>query len=155
MLRVESRTPAQTEALGGVLAGMLADGATVALRGGLATGKTCLVRGMVAVCAQGAAVHSPTFTLVNEYPGSPTLHHLDLYRLAGPEEVAELGCEELFDGPSICVIEWAERADGMLPERRLDVWLEHGGGDLRIFHFDDHGLLPKGWETRIRDAGEA
>lgn len=106
----ETNSPEETERLGYALAGVLPLGAVVALRGELASGKTCLVRGMAARCARGTPIHSPTFTLVNQYPGSPTLYHLDLYRLS-TEEVADLGYEELFEPDGIAVVEWAERAE--------------------------------------------
>ncbi len=139
---VQTESESETEALGARLAAALPAGVVVALRGDLATGKTCLVRGMARHFAgQDTLVHSPTFTLVNQYGSSPTLYHLDLYRLGGPVEVAGLGHEELFDMPDgICVVEWAERAEPLLPAERLDVHLEHAGGDARKLAFIKRGL---------------
>jgi len=133
---------AESEALGGRLAEVLPSGTVVALRGDLATGKTCLVRGMARHFAgPDTLVHSPTFTLVNEYGGERVLYHLDLYRLQGATEVAGLGYEELFDAPEgICVVEWAERAEALLPGRRLDVALEHAGGDTRRLTLTNRGI---------------
>ena len=102
-LELITRDPNVTERLGCALAGLLPAGAVVALFGDLATGKTCLVRGMAAHFAGGAPVHSPTFTLVNQYGADPALYHLDLYRLGGPEELADLGYEELFEPDGVCV----------------------------------------------------
>lgn len=148
---VTTHAPEQTEALGRALLSVLPAGTVVALRGDLATGKTCLVRGMASVCAAGAPIHSPTFTLVNEYGQNPRLFHIDLYRLSGPDEVADLGYEELFDSDGICVIEWAERAEVLLPQIRLEVHLRHAGGDDRELRFIDHGIMPGGWEQRLEN----
>ena len=140
----------ETEELGKALAALLPRGSVLALRGDLATGKTCLVRGMARHFAAGAPVHSPTFTLVNQYGADPALYHLDLYRLGGPEEVADLGYEELFDPDGICVVEWAERADGLFPATRIDIDLAHAGGDRRKLRIVNHGLLPAGWQDCLR-----
>ncbi len=141
----ETRSPDETERLGRALAELLPTGTVVALRGDLAAGKTCLVRGMAARFAADAPVSSPTFTLVNEYGTTSRLYHLDLYRLA-PEEVADLGYEELFEPDGVTVVEWAERAEKLLPDRRVDVELEHAGGDRRRITVHDRGVLAEGWQ---------
>lgn len=151
-LILETRAPEETERLGKVLAGMLERGVVVALRGDLATGKTCLVRGMAGHFTNEPGVHSPTFTLVNRYGEDPPLYHLDLYRLAGPDELADLGYEELFDPDGVCVIEWAERAGNFLPMRRVDLFLEHGGGDLRRIEIHSGGVLPGNWQKTLEGA---
>jgi tRNA threonylcarbamoyladenosine biosynthesis protein TsaE len=144
--------------VGEALAELLPAEAVVALRGDLASGKTCLVRGMAARFVPRQDVTSPTFTLVNVYGREPSLYHLDLYRLSHPAELAELGYEELFEPDGLTVVEWAERAEGLLPATRLDIALEHAGGDTRRLTFTDRGLLgAKGWERlaeRLR-AGRA
>lgn len=131
-----SRSPAETEHLGERLARGLPDGTVVALHGDLATGKTCLVRGMARVYGPSDLVHSPTFTLVNRYGTAPYLHHLDLYRLSGAEEALDLGIEELMAPEGICVVEWAERAAGILPADCLRLYLEHHGHDQRRITWD-------------------
>lgn len=140
-----THSPEETERLGTRLARLLPQGAVVALRGDLAAGKTCLVRGMAACFAEGTAIHSPTFTLVNEYGDMRKLYHLDLYRLS-TDEVADLGYEELFESDGVTAIEWAERAEPLLPRRRLDVYLSHAGGDRRRLVFENLGVMPDGWE---------
>jgi len=140
-----TQSPEETERVGERLARLLAGGGTVALRGELAAGKTCFVRGMARAFAGEGAIHSPTFTLVNEYGTDRRLYHMDLYRLGSVEEVAELGCEELFEGEGLCAVEWAERAEPLLPARRVDVYLQHAGADRRTIVIRDSGLLPAGW----------
>jgi tRNA threonylcarbamoyladenosine biosynthesis protein TsaE len=149
---IETHCAEETEALGCALAALLPNGSVVALRGDLATGKTCLVRGMAAHFADRAPVHSPTFTLVNAYGPGDQLVHIDLYRLSGPSELADLGYEELFDPEGVCVVEWAERAEELLPSRRLDIYLAHAGGDRRRIELSDHGVLPADWCVRLGEA---
>ena len=146
---IVTQAPDQTEALGKALARLLPAKALVTLRGDLATGKTCLVRGMASHFVGNTPVTSPTFTLVNEYGDSPRLYHLDLYRL-DIQGVLDLGYEELFDPDGVTVVEWAERAEGLFPPKRLDVLLAHAGRDMRELTFIDHGLLPQGWEAALR-----
>ncbi len=151
-----SNSEGETEALGKALMRLLSEGAVVALRGDLGAGKTCLVRGMAAAIEAEAAVSSPTFTMVNEYDGTPKIYHLDLYRIAEPREVMDLGYEDLFDGPDgICVIEWAERAEEFLPRRRLDITLEHAGRTTRSIRIQNHALLPQKWQASLQSTTES
>ncbi|HNZ18415.1 MAG TPA: tRNA (adenosine(37)-N6)-threonylcarbamoyltransferase complex ATPase subunit type 1 TsaE [Candidatus Hydrogenedentes bacterium] len=149
---IETASPEATRRLGAALAAMLPRGAVVALRGELATGKTCLVSGMAGHFAEADYVHSPTFTLVNQYGQDPALLHVDLYRLGGPDEVADLGYAELFDSEDVCVVEWAERAETLLPDVRLDIYLELAGRDLRRLTFHNRRLLGEGWQERLKRA---
>ncbi|HOC68756.1 MAG TPA: tRNA (adenosine(37)-N6)-threonylcarbamoyltransferase complex ATPase subunit type 1 TsaE [Candidatus Hydrogenedentes bacterium] len=142
-----TRRVEETEALGTRLAALLVPGAVVALHGDLATGKTCLTRGMARHFTGNATVHSPTFTLVNEYGHDRILYHLDLYRLRSAEELLTLGYEDIIETDGICVIEWADRAAGFLPDRRIDVFLEHGGGDTRLLRFENHCLDDEPWSA--------
>lgn len=151
-LSFETHSPEETESIGYLLGSMLPSGTLVALEGDLAAGKTCLVRGMTRYFDQRAPVHSPTFTLVNQYGDDEApLYHLDLYRLGGAEELADLGYEEIFDSKGICVVEWAERAEGLLPAERIHIQLAHGGGDRRTFQLTNHGVaLPDDWVAQVR-----
>lgn len=151
-LIIETHAPAETEVLGRALARLLTPGTLVALRGDLATGKTCLVRGIASHFGSAASVSSPTFTLINEYGHDPKLYHVDLYRLTSPEEVEGLGYAELFDSDGICVVEWAERAEGLLPAVRLDVALSHCGMDRRRLEFRDLGVMPSRWSQELTAA---
>jgi len=146
---ITTRSAEETEALGLVLAGLLPAGAVIALYGDLATGKTCLTRGMTRHFIGSTLVHSPTFTLVNEYGNEKVLYHIDLYRLGSEEELLTLGYEDFIESGGICVIEWADRAVSFLPQRRLDICLEHGGGDTRILRFENHSLLAVGWQQAL------
>ena len=115
---------AATAALGAAIAGQLARGDTVLLRGDLGTGKTTLARAILAALGVEEAVPSPTFTLVQAYD-TPRLvvSHYDLYRVKRAAEMEELGLDEaLEDGAAL--IEWPERAEGRLPADSLSVHLQ-------------------------------
>lgn len=152
-VQLQTSSPEATERLGAVIAGMLPKGTVLALFGPIGAGKTCLVRGIAAALGATAGVSSPTFTLVQEYATQPKLFHLDLYRLGDPEELVYLGYEELFDRPpGICVLEWAERAAGLLPEARVELEIAHGGGDVRRFALRDlRGDGAVDWAGRLRE----
>ena len=122
----ESTSPEETLRLGEELGRLLAPGDVVALSGELGSGKTVLTRGIAeGMGCPGADVHSPTFTLVNEYRGegakAPRLAHLDLYRIHSEDEVPGLGWDEYLGRRHVTVVEWAERASGYLPRDLLRV----------------------------------
>lgn len=109
-----SQSPAETESLGERWGRDAQSGLVVALSGDLGAGKTQLVRGFARGLGVSTRVHSPTFTLVNEYTGGRLkLFHLDLYRLETPEQVHGAGIEEFLQPDGVAVIEWAERIWGL------------------------------------------
>jgi tRNA threonylcarbamoyladenosine biosynthesis protein TsaE len=105
-----SHSPADTEALGEKLGRTVERGRVIALSGDLGAGKTQFVRGLARGLAITGRVHSPTFTLVNEYGGGRLkLFHLDLYRLETAAQIRSAGIEEYLSPDGVSVIEWAER----------------------------------------------
>ena len=109
-----SQSPAETESLGERWGRDAQSGLVVALSGDLGAGKTQLVRGFARGLGVSTRVHSPTFTLVNEYTGGRLkLFHLDLFRLETPEQVHGAGIEEFLQPDGVAVIEWAERIWGL------------------------------------------
>ncbi|MGC3959250.1 MAG: tRNA (adenosine(37)-N6)-threonylcarbamoyltransferase complex ATPase subunit type 1 TsaE [Verrucomicrobiota bacterium] len=110
MATLISHSPAETESLGEEWGRAALRGLVIALSGDLGAGKTQLVRGLARGLGVIARVHSPTFTLVNEYGGGRLkLFHLDLYRLETPEQLHSAGIEEFMQPDGVAVIEWAER----------------------------------------------
>ena len=111
-----SHSPAETEALGERWGRAAQSGLVIALSGDLGAGKTQLVKGLARGLGITARVHSPTFTLVNEYAGGRLrLCHLALYRLETPEQIHGAGLEEFLRPDGVAVIEWAERLFGGEP----------------------------------------
>jgi tRNA threonylcarbamoyladenosine biosynthesis protein TsaE len=105
-----SHSPAETEALGEQFGRVAPRGRVIALTGDLGAGKTQFVRGLARGLGSAARVHSPTFTLVNEYGGGRLkLFHLDLYRLETAEQIFSAGVADFLSPDGVSVIEWAER----------------------------------------------
>jgi len=120
----------ETSRAGERFAGRLQAGDVVLLSGDLGAGKTAFVRGIArGLGASPDDVTSPTFTLMQEYPGRLTLVHVDLYRVS-PDEVGALGIEESTDAPSVIAIEWAERWKSA-PQDAWVVRITDEGGDRR------------------------
>lgn len=122
-----TRSVGETQALARALGARLQAGAVIALTGDLGSGKTAFVQGLAAGLEVPADYYitSPTFTLVNAYPGRVPLYHADLYRLSGPVSgLEELGFDEMVGGDGVLAIEWSER----LPEGYLT--------DFIAVHFD-------------------
>ena len=105
-----THSPAETEALGAGWGCAAQRGLVIALSGDLGAGKTQLVKGLARGLGVTTRVHSPTFTLVNEYDGGRLpLFHLDLYRLETAAQIHEAGLDEYLQPEGVAVIEWAER----------------------------------------------
>ena len=130
-----TNSPQQTHELGKKLAERLSPGDCVALVGPLGAGKTTLVRGLAGGLglADERLVSSPTYVLVQEYPGRCAIHHVDLHRLAAPSaELAELGLDEMLaDG--VVLMEWADRAADALPDPHWRIDIEIIGKRSRRF----------------------
>lgn len=114
-------SPAETKAAAADFAKALSPGSVVCMYGDLGAGKTAFVQGMAEGLGIAEPVTSPTFTIINEYDGSLPLYHFDVYRVGGSEGMAETGFDEYFYGDGICVIEWAELIEDILPKERICV----------------------------------
>jgi tRNA threonylcarbamoyladenosine biosynthesis protein TsaE len=131
----------QTEAFGHRLGALLFPGAVVALVGQLGAGKTHLTRAV----AEGldvknpAAVNSPTFVLIQEYPARLPIYHFDAYRLSGSREFAELGVDEYFRGNGVCLVEWADKVPAAMPAEHLRIEIEIVDANRRRFHLSATG----------------
>jgi len=137
----DTHSAAETIALGRQFADRLAVGDCVALVGQLGTGKTQFARGVALGLGldDGRMVRSPTFVLMQEYPARVPVYHLDTYRLIDPPaELIDLGFEEMLaDG--VVLLEWAERAAGLLPDRTWRVAIETTGETDRRFRIGRGG----------------
>jgi tRNA threonylcarbamoyladenosine biosynthesis protein TsaE len=99
----------------------LGTGTVVALEGSLGAGKTTLVKGIALGLEIEEPVTSPTFAIIQEYCGRLPLFHIDLYRIREKAEIDDLGLEEYIFGDGVCVIEWPDKADALLPAQTLRV----------------------------------
>lgn len=137
-----SHSPADTEALGEKLGSAAQRGWVIALRGDLGAGKTQFVRGFARGLGIPARVHSPTFTLVNEYGGGRLkLFHLDLYRLETPQQILSAGIEEFLQPDGVAMIEWAERlANEDVKQQMISVRIEIVSETERKIIYDDSGV---------------
>lgn len=131
-------------ALAAALARQLQPPAVVYLEGPLGAGKTTLARAFLRALGHEGAVRSPTYTLLESYPlGRAEVHHLDLYRLADPEEVEFLGIRELASPGAIWLVEWPERGGDRLPppDHRLAIDFD---GTARLVRGLPDALAPEG-----------
>ena len=131
----------ETIQLGQFIGEMLKPGCVIGLCGELGTGKTHVIKGV----AKGLGVDeryyvtSPSFTIINEYPGRIPLNHFDLYRLEGTDQIEDLGYEEYFYGEGVTVIEWAEKVLPLLPENHLMIEITHLSENRRKFRITGLG----------------
>ncbi len=151
-LQLDLPDPAATDRLGEALGPLLAPGDSVLLEGDLGTGKTALCRALIRrLAGSETAVPSPTFTLVQTYEtAAGPLAHLDLYRLEEPDEVLEIGWEELVQD-SICLVEWPARLGPHTPRNHLLVRLEMTATGGRRARLEGRGS----WQARLAAAASA
>ncbi|MBM4044888.1 MAG: tRNA (adenosine(37)-N6)-threonylcarbamoyltransferase complex ATPase subunit type 1 TsaE [Planctomycetes bacterium] len=132
-IRLTSTSEAATIELGRRLGALLRPGDVVALIGPLGAGKTRLVKGIALGLGvtDERRVTSPTFVLLNRYAGRVPLYHFDAYRLRDARDMVEIGCEEIFAGDGVAVVEWADRVPQCLPETRIEVRMGHAAENER------------------------
>ena len=106
-------------------------GAVVALYGDLGAGKTAFTRGISAGLGIRMNVSSPTFTIVNEYPGNIPLFHFDMYRLDSENELFDIGWDDYHDRGGVCVVEWSEKVPGAFSPETISVEFENLGDNKR------------------------
>jgi len=131
---LELADEAATLRLGAALAVGVAPGRTFYLRGDLGTGKTTLVRGLLRALGHAERVKSPSYPLLELYVVSRLhLYHFDFYRFKNQTEWQDSGFREYFNAQSACVVEWPERAGGLLPPPSLAIRLEIAGQGRRAW----------------------
>ncbi len=137
---------AETQALAARLARAVDVGDCLVLNGDLGAGKTAFVQGLARELGVAEPVTSPTFNLLVSYDsGHPVLHHLDVYRLSGPDDAMDLDLHELAE-TGVTVIEWGDRLAELLPDERLDIEISLGTGpDDRVITLRPHGRRWQDW----------
>jgi tRNA threonylcarbamoyladenosine biosynthesis protein TsaE len=118
--------------VGEALGRTLAAGDVVALYGELGAGKTCFVQGLVRGLDVVGHATSPTFVMVNEYRGRLPVNHVDAYRATSLTELVDLGLLDLLGGDGVTLVEWADKAEPLLPERAVRVRIEGVGDEPRL-----------------------
>lgn len=123
----------ETWSLAAKFAERLRGGGSVALEGDLGAGKTCFAKGVIAqLCGvDREEIPSPTFTLVEEYLGTPPIYHVDLYRMDNPQAAEELAWDEILAPGSVALIEWPERSPRILPFCQFHLAFHHEGEQAR------------------------
>jgi tRNA threonylcarbamoyladenosine biosynthesis protein TsaE len=133
-----------TRALAARIGRRATPGTVVALTGDLGAGKTCFIQGLAEGLGVEGPVTSPTFIMIAEHAGRLPLHHVDLYRTGSLAEIRGLGLEELLDGDGVTAIEWAERAEPLLPSRSIRVRIRGAGDEPRTVEIE--GAPPGLWD---------
>lgn len=142
---IETWSEKETFAAGERLGAAAKPGQIYALKGDLGVGKTVFTKGFAAGLGIAEPVNSPTFTIVQSYEeGRLPLYHFDVYRIADPEEMEEIGYEDCFYGEGVCLVEWAELIRELLPPETVWVTLEKDlekGFDYRRIRVEEAGEI--------------
>lgn len=145
-MEIISVSARHTEEIARLMGEKLREGDILALSGELGSGKTCFAGGLARGLGVGEKykITSPTFTLINEYPGRYKLYHFDLYRLKNYSEFEDLGYEEYFCGRGVVVIEWAEKIAQILPADAFFIEFEY-------FDENKRRIIIKGPVNRLKE----
>ncbi len=138
----ESSSYDDTQAIAKEIADTLTGGEFIAMYGDLGAGKTAFVQGVAKALGIHNHVTSPTFTIVNEYEGRLPLYHFDVYRIADPDEMYEIGYDEYVDSDGVCIVEWAELIEDLFPPKYFKVTIlkdEDKSLDYRKIIFEEKG----------------
>ncbi len=123
------RSPEETRALAERLAACLKGGEVIAFTGGMGAGKTAFTRGLAIGLGAGDVASSPTFAIVNEYPGQINLAHFDMYRIESWEDLESTGFFDYLNGDWVVAVEWSENIEAALPEQVIKVDIRQGEGE--------------------------
>ena len=138
MIRFLSRSTRETEEFAAAFAEKLRPGDVIACRGGMGAGKTAFARGLARGLGLTDEVSSPTFALVNQYDtadGRPVFH-FDFYRIDRIEEAYDFGYEEYFYSGNLCLVEWPEKIEELLPDDTMTVRIRVDGPEQRTLFID-------------------
>ena len=140
---IETHDPEETFEAGRKIGMNAKPGQIYTLTGDLGVGKRVFTQGVAAGLGITEPVNSPTFTIIQEYEdGRLPFYHFDVYRIADLEEMEEIGYDDYFFGQGICLIEWAELIEEILPEKRIEVTIEKDldkGFDYRKITIEERG----------------
>lgn len=149
MKEIKTFSAEETMEIGRKLGSLLQGGELICLNGDLGTGKTAFTGGVAKALGIEGYITSPTFTLVNEYKGRLAMYHFDVYRIADPEEMFEIGFEEYLESNGVVLVEWADLIREILPEEYIGVDIRKAlseGVTVRVIHLEFKGERYKGME---------
>lgn len=130
----------ETEEFGIKLGSLLKVGDILCLNGDLGAGKTTMTKSIGLGLGVEEYITSPTFALINQYSGRLPVYHFDVYRLENADELFDLGFDDYFYGNGVCIIEWADKIEKMIPKERIVIDIEKGkNDDERILKFSGYG----------------
>lgn len=139
---ITTQTLEESLEVGRILGSVVKAGTLITLSGGLGSGKTSFVQGFARglEVPEGYYVTSPTYNIINEYPGRHTLYHIDLYRIGDESELEEIGFEEIAESDGVVAIEWPERLSGGYLDPDIHIQLESTGETSRKISFSVYRL---------------
>ncbi|XTR37752.1 tRNA (adenosine(37)-N6)-threonylcarbamoyltransferase complex ATPase subunit type 1 TsaE [Paraclostridium tenue] len=125
MVKIYLENEEQTKAIGYKLGQLLTPKSVVCLIGDLGAGKTTMTQSLAKALEVDDYITSPTFNIVNEYEGRMPLYHFDVYRIGSSDEMYDIGFDEYIDGDGVCIIEWANLIEDILPNEYLYIEMNY------------------------------
>ena len=138
MIKIYLENEQKTQEIGYKLGKLLTPQSTICLIGDLGAGKTTITQSIAKALEVEDYITSPTFTIVNEYEAKIPLYHFDVYRIGSSEEMYDIGYEDYINGEGVCIIEWANLIEDILPEEYLTIELNYKDMSREMT------LIPKG-----------
>ncbi len=152
-LSLTTGSPEETRELGKRIGKIAMPGSVILLEGQLGAGKTCLTQGIAWGLDINEYTLSPSFVIMRELYGRLPLYHIDLYRLDNIEESMELGLDDYLYGKGVCVVEWAEKALSILPEKHLMIRIKYLSDAERSFELKSEGKLYEDMIIQLKQLG--
>jgi tRNA threonylcarbamoyladenosine biosynthesis protein TsaE len=125
MVKIYLENEEKTREIGSKLGELLTPKSVICLIGDLGAGKTTMTQSLARALGVDDYITSPTFTIVNEYEGKMPLYHFDVYRIGSSEEMYDIGFDEYIDGDGVCIIEWANLIEDILPDEYLYIEMNY------------------------------
>ena len=125
MVKIYLENEEKTREIGSKLGELLTPKSVICLIGDLGAGKTTMTQSLARALGVDDYITSPTFTIVNEYEGKMPLYHFDVYRIGSSEEMYDIGFDEYIDGEGVCIIEWANLIEDILPDEYLYIEMNY------------------------------
>ncbi len=125
MVKIYLEDEKKTQEIGYKLGKLLTPGSVICLIGDLGAGKTTMTQSLAKSLEVDDYITSPTFTIVNEYEGKMPLYHFDVYRIGSSDEMYDIGYEDYINGEGVCIIEWANLIEDILPDEYLYIELRY------------------------------